>query len=833
MLVMAAASAMLAYGQRAEAQIAPGPGTPCADIVGTTVTCTGDVSAGIIIGAPYETLVVDQLTAPIAPASGVIGIQFFNIGSDITIENNTGTFGIQTTGSGYGMFVYGRDVSITNYGPIHAGTDGTESFGIFALASGSLTINSSGDISVLSQRGAGIYASGGSHPILLTNSGAIQGGDAGIAVVSGVGEVTVYNSAAISSQSGIDVSNSDGEVRVVSTGSIEAVRAGIRVGPFSYFTNSGRVIIDSTGDVTATLGSAIYAKTSNSIDITLRGGYVQGATSGVEIVGGSASSLKNYATLTGGAFAVSATDGDDVIYNHGTIIGNVELGDGTNAFFNRSGGNFLSGESVSVGTGNTLTNEGVLSPGGKGLTKTTALNGNLVQTDTGRFVVDLDEGGAGADRIDISGTAQFDGLVVPNVIDLSSLSGSFVIADASGGLTSSASASDTRLYDFELAALGTQLILSWDERSLAEILTSPMTRNQNAVAAHLDALRDPAYPASLQVLILAVKNLPDDSSALAAMDRLSPEHYLSQVSDTLHAGLLFMNSLMSCPSVGTGTVQGGEGECYWARIGGYRSDWARTPANMGGDAEALSFSGGVQVSLGGNWRLGAALSYDETSIATGNGATADGDRFGGGIVLKNRWGDTSIAAAAFGGHGRFDTRRRIGLADAAEADGDHGIDFGGLHLRLGHQFDSGSWYVKPVVDLTGVYLAFGGIREANGGAGNLQVGGDEEWVFSARPGLEFGSEIRAPDGTSLRPFIRAGALVLSHAGFGLVSRFQDAPSGLAPLVVTSQFDDVFLDVSAGLDLLSSSGVDLKLAYDGRLAGNSEIHAGSLKIAVPF
>jgi hypothetical protein len=40
-------------------------------------------------------------------------------------------------------------------------------------------------------------------------------------------------------------------------------------------------------------------------------------------------------------------------------------------------------------------------------------------------------------------------------------------------------------------------------------------------------------------------------------------------------------------------------------------------------------------------------------------------------------------------------------------------------------------------------------------------------------------------------------------------------------------------VEAGVHVLTTSGVNMKLDYEGRLSGDSEQHAGSLKVSAPY
>ena len=153
-------------------------------------------------------------------------------------------------------------------------------------------------------------------------------------------------------------------------------------------------------------------------------------------MGGSNNTLTNFGTVTAlSGLAISGTTGNDTVNNFGTVIGNVTLGTGTNAFNNMAGGLFNSGTTVDLGAGNVLTNAGTLSPGGAGAIQTTALSGNLVQSATGRLLTDINIAGATSDRINVSGTANLAGAVQVQVLNPTLGAFQQTILSAVGGTT--------------------------------------------------------------------------------------------------------------------------------------------------------------------------------------------------------------------------------------------------------------------------------------------------------------------------------------------------------------------------------------------------------------
>ena len=97
---------------------------------------------------------------------------------------------------------------------------------------------------------------------------------------------------------------------------------------------------------------------------------------------------------------------------------------------------------------------------------------------------------------------------------------------------------------------------------------------------------------------------------------LWPEAYVATMNSWWQANNGFVQAVNSCPTFGVnpGFIQ--EGQCYWAKFDGRRSDWNTTATNIGGQDETYSFSGGIQVALRDEWRLGFAGSYQNSTIKT-------------------------------------------------------------------------------------------------------------------------------------------------------------------------------------------------------------------------
>jgi len=116
-------------------------------------------------------------------------------------------------------------------------------------------------------------------------------------------------------------------------------------------------------------------------------------------------------------------------------------------------------------------------------------------------------------------------------------------------------------------------------------------------------------------------------------------------------------------------------------------------------------------------------------------------------------------------------------------------------------------YVKLMGDLDATYLEYGGFNETNGGVASLHVAGTSDWVLSRRARRQFRIRRRHS------PSLRAGG------------HYRCEQRGLLA--------DVELPRRAGLDVIMTGELEIKLNYDGRFSDSSELHAGLLKAGVKF
>jgi uncharacterized protein with beta-barrel porin domain len=355
--------------------------------------------------------------------AGAFGIFAEGGGSGAASVTSTGNIatvnagGILATAAGSGAATVISTGNIT--------TTGNNAFGIAASANagGAVTVTSIGDITTAGNSALGIQA--------ISDA-------AGAVTVTSTGNITTAGSGA----HGIEaVGLGGGAITVTSTGNISAAGSGAR-GIEAGSLGGGAVSVTSAGSISAagSNASGIFAESiGGPIAVIIKSGTVSGGSgsgAGVSISAGTGNTLTNLGTVTAlSGLAIQSGTGNDTVANFGAVIGNVILGSGTNAFNNMAGGLFNSGSTVNLGTGNTLTNAGTLSPGGAGVIQTTALTGNLVQSAAGRLLTDINIAGATSDRVNVSGTANLAGAVRVQVLNAILGPWQQTVLSAAGGTT--------------------------------------------------------------------------------------------------------------------------------------------------------------------------------------------------------------------------------------------------------------------------------------------------------------------------------------------------------------------------------------------------------------
>lgn len=640
---------------------------------------------------------------------------------------------------------------------------------------------------------------------LVTYSGGAQvaaGADTGLVILNGA----TLQSTAVQLGSGGGIGQLTG---AVTTTTVEA-------GGTLDFNGISGTINSLHGDGTVETGAAV---------ITILSGEFGGAISGPGslVFSDGVTTLSGVSTYSG----PTTVDAGGTLLVNGSIVSSVDVVDGT------LGGIGTVGD-IAVGA------PGIVSPG--------AAPGAIGELKTGsanfgsagaKYIADVNVATGQNDLISVTGTATFaNGTILEaNVIDPLGPSNDVVLLHATGGLTDNgvvlSGVSNTLVVSYSLSSTAQDLILGVD------VDFSPsgvdLNSNQTAIGENLNSAVA-AGSGGLTPVLTGLIGLLDAGEYRSALDQLSPEIYSYAKIETLFAAEQFSEDLMSCRVAdGNGASFIREGQCVWVRGRGRQLDLDATRNNIGLDATIGSFSGGLQVALADDWKLGFAAGYDNVSLDTGTGASADGDRANLGAVIKYNPGSLLVAAAVSGGWSSFDTLRPMAFGGfAGTADGSSDVDYVSGRLHAAYLLaQNGGWYLKPQIDGVVTYLDADGLTETGGGGAALAIIGSSDTIFAVSPSLEIGSELRFTDISVLRPFLRAGVTWRDSDSLDLDSSFAAAPAGTNPFTIRTALDDVLADVSAGFDLINTRGAVLRLQYDGRFGEETAQNSASVKGSVPF
>jgi uncharacterized protein with beta-barrel porin domain len=468
---------------------------------------------GISVDAGNSVTVVNEAGASII---GRNGSGFGSDGNGTVV--NYGLISGDNTNGGTTMNVDGDGVdidgigSVTNYGTIRGtGASGVDSGGRtngsegVALGGGTI-INAAG--ALISGANAGILVDDGANgsafgATTITNAGTIQGLNGfGIRFVGNFND-TITNTGTISGTNGLAIDMGAGNDTLnLGTGSNI-------IGQIDGGAGSDTINLSGTGLLTNTVNFETLNMQSGSW--TLSGANT--FSSGLNVLGGSltiasgasitssvvnSASLTNNGTVTGtatnnsGATLTNAStwngnvtnNGGAILSNAGTWNGNVTsagafVNNGTvNGAFASNGGT-LSGNGRL--NGNVTLNGGTLSPGNS--VGTLTINGSLVLTSATTYLVEVSS--AGADRVNVTGSATLGGAGVTLNAASGSLFGRYTILNAAGGVSgtfgpvaSSQNVSTALNYDANNVFLDIRAVLGTG---------SGLNQNQQAVATTINS----------------------------------------------------------------------------------------------------------------------------------------------------------------------------------------------------------------------------------------------------------------------------------------------------------------------------------------------------------
>ena len=574
--------------------------------------------------------------------------------------------------------------------------------------------------------------------------------------------------------------------------------------------------------------------------VAVRGGTGSGA--GVRLRDGAQNSVLNRGVISAIAgvegWAIQTGAGADRVENFGELAGSIDLAGGADSLTNQTGGVINAGRAIALGQGETLLNQGRLSPGGDKPTLTTALTGNYVQTSTGALAIDIDFRQTGTpsegDKLTVSGSAALSGR-----LQIAAVNKGFVVPGdhvitlvaTQDGLTH-----DNLAAELPVSAIATFALRYPDARTAQlgytiDFSPAGANRNQTSVGDHFNAALSSGGSEHLRAI---AEGLFDMSAGAVSTfyDSLSPDAQVELMVAAKLAATRHGDGLFSCvPPRGAAGMADGD-RCAWARIDGRRLDGAANEQALGFHEQAHGASGGVEAGVGDGWRLGGAIGYETSLLKTGDLARSKGERLHAGLVVKKdtRWGELALAATA--GWGRFDTTRAIPTVGVASSRQD--MTFQRVTLRAARPMDLSGVMVKPSLELSYTGVRLGDFAETGAGGLNLHSSSQAASFWRLRPGLEVWADLKATERLTLRPSLKLSlSQSLNRDRTELATRFEDAPKAAGSFATSVSDDRLIREFDAGLDFVRAGGASLRLGYVAQFGNRIDQRAVRAKLVIPF
>ncbi len=650
---------------------------------------------------------------------------------------------------------------------------------------------------------------------------------------------------------------------------------------------SGAVTITAGADIRATgsEGRAIMAQsesadgTNNTIAITIaETARVSTAADGFETIAlfdGANNTILNQGTLIqeGGSSAsgfVIRTDGDAAltVTNEGLLQGSILTeSSGSSApqgitILNMEGGTFGLGSSVLLGgSAGSITNAGTLSAAGTGAIGISEVSGTITQDSGGILWVDFELGESG-DLIvlDQSGSSSFAGSVMPNPLggfleDESSQT--LDIVSSEGSLSSDGlSVPSTAIIDYSVSqtttSQGVEVIqltyavdyTPWDgtegaqakvPSGLREIISFNHS-NFGDSAGQTIGTTDPSSNNAefVEEFGLFLAGIPTVEGLVDVYDRFAPGEIFAPLDAALFSSRRFADDMNSCSARNPegGVVFTRQGSCLWLQADGGATDRQRTENSIDYDERYFGLSFGGQTALGDGLFAGLAFGWEDSSLSNAR-FSGDGNRFQGGIVLKQEVEATTLTGSFSGGVGTYDLSRNVLTPSGGRtAESSPNANWLSAHARISQIVPlSETAYFKPWFDVGVDHQWQGGYSETGAGAYGLQVAGFQQTLVTMNPMMEVGNTFQV-FGAEANARASAGLLAVV-SGRNRSTEVNVIGLGGPAYEVSDTARPLFADIGAHLDLVVHERAVVSFGGQALLAGNQQEYGGSGRLSIFF
>ncbi len=715
---------------------------------------------------------------------------------------------------------------------------------------GSLSVTNTGNVQTLGQRAHGVFLQsiGGGGSAVFTDSP-----DTTVTLSAGN---TGNGGAIVFAQNGTIVTEGERAYGVYAQsvggggGFVDNAFAGSAGGAGS----AGTIDLALNGDIAAfgDFSTALFAQSSGSAGlggnitaVLAAGNDLIGGENGVAVYfdGGAVNRFTNrgnVATLSGiEGFAFRGGAGGDSIDNFGSVMGNVDLGTGANAFANNVDATFYTGTTLNLGdSANVFRNDGTISPGAAALAVQTRLGGSYRQTATGIANMEVDFARREGDRITATGTVEVSG-----TLNFSLLNTQFIrpgqqfqplFSAGSGahdrGVTFNPQRSiviDYRLINQNPNMLGVQYEVDFNAAGLVG--------NRREVGEYLNRVQTNGGPGGLGDTVTTAVLQTDLDAYAFMLTQLGTEFYTEQQALALKGVQRFARNLQNCGTYSIAETSGDSSGCWWGRY----DDNPSTRDSRAGFPEAkddgFSISQGLQKTRDDGWVLGFGIDIEKHRTEGFDGLwSADSSFVQLGTSLRREFGSHGIGATLALGNNSQDVTRLLGVTTLSEAEGNRNVYFASSVLDYSYGMEFGGLRIEPGLNVGTSMLRYSSMTEDGADSQNAVIHGGSEIHLWAEPAIGARYDLQFLNGDQLRLFARAGMLqYLSGTSSKVRAGLEGAPVEAGPMRIGSDLDRTHFVGEAGMQLSLKSGFTMSFSYAMQESEIREGGAGSVRFVMPL
>ncbi|WP_454916100.1 hypothetical protein [Xanthobacter sediminis] len=598
--------------------------------------------------------------------------------------------------------------------------------------------------------------------------------------------------------------------------------------------NSGRVVAGTGSDI-----SVVF-------DGTLQGGSGSGAA--VQLDGGAANTIEFRPDSEVGALsgvAVLATSGTETLQNFGTLTGDVNLAVGgtgeANSFINEVGGTYVSSARgvVNMGTAGSFKNEGTFNIGGTKTFATATVTGAFSQTGAGALLMDVSRTAAATsnDVLRVTGKATIDGTIRVNVVD-GLMPGRFGVMELGGAqstVTARTAGGTFSPFSWSVQRDGSTVFLT-PTANIAAPKGADMSQSEDGTMAKLQASWTSGHVSADEATLFAkLANVSSAQDYKNSIDSMTPEESASvATSQTLNA-MTSMKMALSCPVfAGSGALME-ETSCAWARVIGNWTQQTSSAEASGYQQSAITYRLGAQKEIATDWFLGATAGLTQSWLSDTDGlSNTDGISGDVAVSLKRQLGPWLFAVSGHLGYGAFDTARLLDVGPSQwHTSGTSNVLTAAARLRASYEFAAANWYLKPFADVDLIYTRMPGYTEEGVGGMNLYFDTAQQWNVAVSPQLEIGARVDIDPQMWLRPYASTGVSFFAKDSMDIGVSLGNAPSLAPDFIVQATIPSTLVNVTAGVQLVSTAGYELRGEYKADFGDNYTAQEASFRFALPF